>query len=382
MAEQNSPRVSIVTPAFNRASFLPETIESVFAQTFTDFEYIILDDGSTDETQDVLRQWEQREPERFRWTSHPNMGQIRTVNKGFEMAQGDYLYVLNSDDYLYPECLEYLVAAFESAPDAVLAYGDWCVIDADGDLIAQTANTQLTPVQIIRDVITVGAGVMYTRELVDAVGGWNPDYPVMPDFELWIKALLIGPYVHTPHLTAVWRSHPDAITVASRGRTTANQMIELYDRFFRQPNLPEKFREIEAEAYRNLFIVCGLSLTDVFVPQDGRFSIFDRYSWNQDVTAKRPKLEDEYIAWRNHAARLQELDEIRLKQIDDERAHSARLEAIAASAQSQVDDAQRHIEQLMASSHHSSNASHAQLESPRKRSWKSFFGKFRVRIAK
>ena len=382
MPEHSSPRVTIVTPAFNRASFLPETIESVFAQTFTDFEYIVLDDGSTDETQEVLREWEQREPERFRWTSHPNMGQIRTVNKGFEMAQGDYLYVLNSDDYLYPECLEHLVAAFESAPDAVLAYGDWCVIDADGELIAQTANTQLTPTQIIRDVITVGAGVMYTRELVDAVGGWNPEYPVMPDFELWIKALLIGPYVHTPHLTAVWRSHPDAITVASRGRTTADQMIKLFDRFFSHPDLPEEFREIEVEAYRNLFIVCGISLTDVFVPHDGRFSIFDRYSWNQDVTAKRPKLEDEYIAWRNHATRLQELDEVRLKQLHDERAHSAQLEAIAASIQSQLDEAQRRIEQLVTSAIYSPNFPSPKLEPQRVRDWKHLLGKFQVRNTK
>ena len=350
MPTDSNPSVSIITPTYNRAGFLPEAISSVFAQTFTDFELIVLDDGSSDHTVSILKEWASKEPQRFRWTTHANMGQIKSVNKGFEMARGEYLFVLNSDDYLYPEGIQHLVEALRKHPDAVLSYGDWCVIDADGDLIAQTANSQLNPVQIVRDTITVGAGVLYTRRLVEKIGGWNPDYPIMPDFEFWLKALLQGPFVHTPHLAAVWRSHPDAITVANRGRTNAGQLIKLYDQFFSQTDLPEEFRVIESEAYRNLFFVCGLSMTDVFVPFDGRFSIFDRYSWKQDVTENRPKLEDELLAWRNHARRLEDLEAIRFKELADERAHSGRLEDLEAIRFKELSDERAHSGRLEAQS--------------------------------
>ncbi len=92
------PLVSVVTAAYNRASFLPETIESILSQSYPNIEYIVLDDGSADNTREVLARYDGR----IRWESHPNMGESLTVNKGWNMARGDLVMTVNSDDPFCP----------------------------------------------------------------------------------------------------------------------------------------------------------------------------------------------------------------------------------------------------------------------------------------
>ena len=90
MAESGLPLVTVITPAYNRASYLVETIESVLGQDYPRLEYIVLDDGSTDNTREVLGKYEGR----IIWETHPNMGETRTVNKGFGLARGEIVVVV------------------------------------------------------------------------------------------------------------------------------------------------------------------------------------------------------------------------------------------------------------------------------------------------
>src|SRR5688572_26838802 len=92
--DSNLPTVSIVTPAYNQAEFLRDTIESVLAQDYPNIEYVVLDDGSTDDTPNILAEY----GDRFRWETHVNMGQTATINKGWEMTSGEIITWLNSDD--------------------------------------------------------------------------------------------------------------------------------------------------------------------------------------------------------------------------------------------------------------------------------------------
>src|SRR5207247_391526 len=98
MITNTYPLVSIVTPAYNQAEYLAETIESVLAQDYPNLEYIVLDDGSTDHTREVLKKYDGK----LRWESHKNMGQARTLNEGWRKANGVYIGYLSSDDILYP----------------------------------------------------------------------------------------------------------------------------------------------------------------------------------------------------------------------------------------------------------------------------------------
>ena len=122
------PTVSIVTPAYNQADYLAETIDSVLAQDYPNLEYLVLDDGSTDTTPEVLQRYDGR----LNWERHANMGQSSTLNKGWSQARGTYLGYLSSDDRLLPHAVSRLVDALDSHPEVSVVYCDFNLIDKHG----------------------------------------------------------------------------------------------------------------------------------------------------------------------------------------------------------------------------------------------------------
>lgn len=102
MIKNSYPKISIVTPSFNQGSFIEQTIKSVINQQYPNLEYIIIDGGSTDNTIDIIKQYEQYIDY---WVSEPDGGQSQAINKGFSRATGDIYYWINSDDYLLPNAL-------------------------------------------------------------------------------------------------------------------------------------------------------------------------------------------------------------------------------------------------------------------------------------
>ena len=116
--------VSMVVPAYNHARFLEQAVESVLAQTYPAVELIVLDDGSTDGTREVLAKYGD-----IRWETQTNMGQAATLNKGWGMASGDLLGYLSADDYLHPEAVKSAVECLERHADAVLAYPDFVQVN-------------------------------------------------------------------------------------------------------------------------------------------------------------------------------------------------------------------------------------------------------------
>ena len=118
---------------------LAEAIDSVLAQTFSDFEVLVIDDGSTDQSVDVVRQWYERQPKtefvRFELTSRPNRGLTRTINELISMASGDYLVLLASDDYLLPEGIVSRVEYLQNHPDKLAVFSDCVVVDEGGKVI-------------------------------------------------------------------------------------------------------------------------------------------------------------------------------------------------------------------------------------------------------
>src|SRR4030095_9000889 len=128
MTDNTLPTVSIVTPAYNQAEFLRDTIESVLAQDYPNIEYVVLDDGSTDETPNILAEY----GDRFRWETHANMGQTATINKGWAMTSGEIVTWLNSDDTYLPGAVSKAVDFLQRNPDVGVVYGDTLTTEADG----------------------------------------------------------------------------------------------------------------------------------------------------------------------------------------------------------------------------------------------------------
>src|SRR5262249_45936520 len=128
LLDTNRPTITVVTPSFNQARFITETIESVLSQDYPGLEYIVMDGGSTDGTQEILRRY----GDRVRWVSEPDRGQADAVNKGVALAHGEIIGWLNSDDTYAPKALEKVARVFAGSDDLAVVYGDADHVREDG----------------------------------------------------------------------------------------------------------------------------------------------------------------------------------------------------------------------------------------------------------
>ncbi len=128
------PLVSIVTPSFNQAKFLEQTILSVLEQEYPHLEYIIVDGGSTDGSQDIIQRYAAR---LAWWVSEPDQGQTDAINKGFNRAQGEIYAWLNSDDTYLPGAVLEAVEYLRAHPEAGMVYGDANLTDEKGEIIGR-----------------------------------------------------------------------------------------------------------------------------------------------------------------------------------------------------------------------------------------------------
>jgi glycosyltransferase involved in cell wall biosynthesis len=231
MSKDNQIRegaVTVITPTYNRADFLVETIESVLSQD-CELEYIVLDDGSVDRTLELLAPYK----DKLTIFSHVNMGETRTVNKGLQMAHGEFVMIVNSDDPLRPGAIKTLVSALQAAPLAVLAYPDWDETDVDGKTLKSLRLPDYTIDNMLREFnVALGPGIIFRRTAIEKIGLRNEKKRYGGDVDLLFRAALIGPFVHVPQLLATHRVHSQSASNTGRGWQMANEVADFgYDVF-------------------------------------------------------------------------------------------------------------------------------------------------------
>jgi len=216
------PKFSIVTPSFNQGRFLEQTILSVLDQNYPNLEYIIIDGGSTDETVEIIRRYEDR---LAYWISEKDRGQVHAINKGIEKCTGDIFAFINSDDVYLPGVFAAVAGHFEQSPAS-----EW--ICGDTLMFGEGHNTEL-----IQSVVPKSAahclswaytaaqpGHFWKRELIEA--GFDERWPYDFDHDLYVRLLLAGHRCqHIPLPLAAYRLHAASKTVAE-GR----YQIEEFDR--------------------------------------------------------------------------------------------------------------------------------------------------------
>jgi glycosyltransferase involved in cell wall biosynthesis len=130
MTNTDKPLISILVCCYNRAQILPETMESVFAQEYHPVEIIVLDDGSTDDTAELMESY----GDKIRYFKQENQGIAVTRTNACRLAKGEYIAFQDDDDIMPPDRIDTLYKALSRYPDAVFAVGDWAEIDGDGKL--------------------------------------------------------------------------------------------------------------------------------------------------------------------------------------------------------------------------------------------------------
>lgn len=243
-------RVSIITPTYNRAALLPETIESVLNQGYSDLEYIVIDDGSTDDTAKVLARYAGR----IRVEQHENIGETATVNKGFSLATGEIICVVCSDDPLLPGLVHEVVEAFKKNTAAAAVYPDWMEIGPASECL-QSIHLPDYDIQNMMTTISwgIGPGAFFKRDLIDKIGSRNADRIYCGDMEFWAKAALCGPLVHIPKALATHRTHPDSASVGKKSLKFAKEWVDTFRTLLSHPSMPASVLEnrdwILAKAY-------------------------------------------------------------------------------------------------------------------------------------
>jgi hypothetical protein len=253
-----APPVSIVLATYNRAELLPLALESALAQDHEDLEVLVMDDGSTDETREVLAGYARRHPpERFRFESHPNMGQAGTLNRGYELARGEILGYLSDDDLVDPRLVSSLVRALAERPDAVAAFPGYRLIDEAGAVVDTWVPLEYTPATALtRHDTIIGPGGLVRRQALEASGGWDPSYRWMGDLILWMRVGLQGPVLRVAEPLASWRKHPEGATSAV-GVKRASEHLRLFEHGLSLDRETAADPERRAEALRNACVTAA-----------------------------------------------------------------------------------------------------------------------------
>jgi len=205
------PRVTVITPSFNQADFLEQTIQSVLSQNYPNLEYMIVDGGSTDGSVEIIRKYGDR---LAWWVSEMDRGQAEAINKGFARATGELVAWLNSDDLFQPGSILAAVEAFRSHPEAGIVYGDVLSINAAGEPINLMKFTPYTLQDLMAFKIISQPGAMMRRAVLQQAGDLELRFHYMLDHHLWLRMVRLAPMVYLPRQQAAARFHPAAKNLA------------------------------------------------------------------------------------------------------------------------------------------------------------------------
>jgi glycosyltransferase involved in cell wall biosynthesis len=228
-----APLVSIVTPSFNQARFLAETLASVYVQDHRPLEHIVIDAASTDGTNELLSRWAADKNDsdyHLKWISEPDRGLGEAVNKGFERADGEYIGWLNSDDVYFDRiAIRSAVAALRADSTIDVVYGDVALISEDSGLWMIWCFPEFRYDRVLRGYLIPQPTVFFTRRVTDAVR-IDPALPVAHDAYVWLVAGRGYKFKHLHRVQAADRDHPDRMTYEVADKW-AERREEMYSSF-------------------------------------------------------------------------------------------------------------------------------------------------------
>ncbi len=236
-------RVSIITPSFNQAAYLEQTILSVLDQDHADIEYIVMDGGSSDDSVDIIRKYQDR---LAYWASEGDEGQADALNKGFSHATGEIVAWLNSDDYYLPGAISAAVQIFDRHPHILQVYGDMIAVDEMGGIFNRFSYKQLTLEDLLCFQIIGQPAVFMRRSALQGIQ-LDPTLHFLLDHQLWIQIVRRGPMLHVDQTWAAARYHPHAKNRA-QAADFGKEAFRILEWAGHEPSLRSTWKRIERRA--------------------------------------------------------------------------------------------------------------------------------------
>lgn len=249
-----TPLVSIVIPTFNRISYLEIAIESVFMQSYKNIQLIVVDDASTDNTTNLLRD---KYGSRLKLIKNNiNLGQVKSLNKAWPKCKGKYVGYLSSDDYLHSKAIAKVVKILEGDAHVICAYPDNELVDAIGKIIRKSVCNKFSfKSSFLSLECPIGVGALFRKSLLKKTNGWNEKNQIMPDLDFWLTISQYGKFCFVNEVLAAYRFHKDSGIYKKQSIFSLNQILEMVKMHFAKNKLAKKFFDHEAEIYAKAYIL-------------------------------------------------------------------------------------------------------------------------------
>lgn len=209
--------VSVIVPAYNAQNYIGQCLDSVFKQTMQDFEIVVVNDGSTDRTEEAVLEASERHPGRIKYLKQANRGAAVARNAGARLAEGEVLAFIDADDLWLPEKLQIQMDVFKRNPDIGFCFSDVYAIDASGHL-GKTLMQYKSPVSgwvlrnlLLENFVPIVTGAV-KRKCFFRVNGFTEGIGLSEDYHLWLKVAQFWPGEYIPRPLACYRIHEGGVS--------------------------------------------------------------------------------------------------------------------------------------------------------------------------
>jgi glycosyltransferase involved in cell wall biosynthesis len=238
------PKVSVIIPTYNCQNYILQAVESVLAPEDCDFELLIVDDGSTDDTRRILEPYQSR----LRYLYQSNQGVAAARNHGIREAKGELIAFLDSDDYFLPNKLAAQVARFDAEPNLGIVHSGWQRVNSEGQVLKIIQPWEYVPELDLENWLkwkpVLPSAMVFRRHWLELVGGFDARFPPAEDTDLALRLALKGCQTGwLRQVTIGYRQHTDS--AMHKGLPQARSLSAVIDNFFAQPDLPGNIRLLE-----------------------------------------------------------------------------------------------------------------------------------------
>ncbi|MEQ8381118.1 MAG: glycosyltransferase [Coleofasciculus sp. A1-SPW-01] len=244
------PKISVIIPVYNGKETIKETITSVLNQTFSDIEILVINDGSTDGTLEVV---DSIQDPRLNVFSYANAGLAASRNRGFALARGDYVSFMDADDLWTPDKLEAQFKALQATPQAAVAYSWTDYIDEFGHFLYPgshvTETGDILAKLLLNNVLENGSNALIRKQALQEVGGFDESLTAAEDWDMWLRLASRYHFVAVPSAQILYRQPVHSMSAnISRQETECLKVIE---RHFHQA--PESLQHLKRFSIANLY---------------------------------------------------------------------------------------------------------------------------------
>ena len=255
-AKDSRSLISVIIPTYNCDRYIVQAIDSVLMQEDCEVEVIVIDDGSTDDTENVLEPY----GDRIHYILQKNQGVAAARNNGIAHAQGDYVAFLDADDYFLPGKLAAQAAILQAKPDVGIVHSGWQRVDSEGNKILDVRPWEDVPKLDLEGWLrwkpVLPSAMMFRREWLQYAGGFDPRFPPAEDTNLVLRMALKGCKTEwLQEITVHYRQHEQS--AMHKGLPQARSLTAVMDDFFSQPNLPNQVRLMESSVRYGTLVWIG-----------------------------------------------------------------------------------------------------------------------------